>query len=77
VARQAGGTIQAAGSIGGTRSQEYSVIMSGSLCLGLLATTDVGYKFAGWTGHCSRDMASYSLPLTGPRTCGATFSPSK
>jgi uncharacterized repeat protein (TIGR02543 family) len=45
--------------------------------VGLLATADRDYVFSGWTGDCSGTEASYTLALTGPRTCGATFAGNK
>jgi uncharacterized repeat protein (TIGR02543 family) len=51
--------------------------MPAALWLGLQATADRGYTFTGWTGDCSGTQTAYTLALTGPRTCSATFAVSK
>jgi uncharacterized repeat protein (TIGR02543 family) len=71
--RPAGGVVKSAGINCGTRSKACSVTKPAGVWLGLLATADRGYTFTGWTGDCSGTEAGYTLALTGPRTCGATF----
>ena len=73
VTRPTGGRVNAAGIDCGTKGKACSVTMPAALRLGLYATPDAGYTFAGWTGDCSGTQQSYSLALAGPRTCSATF----
>ena len=73
ITRPAGGTVQAAGINCGTTGTNCSVTMPAALWLGLVATPDRGFSFAGWTGSCSGTQPSYSLVLEGTRTCSATF----
>jgi len=73
VTRPTGGTVQAAGIDCGTRSKACTVTMPAPIWLGVLATPDRGYTFGGWTGNCTGTQTSYSLALSGPRACSATF----
>jgi hypothetical protein len=73
VTRPIGGTVKAAGIDCGTKGKQCSVTMPAALWIGLQATPDRGYVFTGWSSHCSGSQPSYSLALTGPRTCGAVF----
>ena len=73
ITRPAGGTVQAAGINCGTTGTNCSVTMPAALWLGLVATPDRGFSFAGWTGSCSGTQPSYSIVLAGARTCSATF----
>jgi hypothetical protein len=73
VARPSGGVVKAAGIVCGTGVTVCAVGMPGPMTIGLQATADPGYAFAGWAGHCAGSSPSYSLALEGPRTCGATF----
>jgi len=73
VVRPTGGTIWAAGITCGTRGIDCTESMPTAVWLGLQATADPGYAFTGWTGDCSGTQPSFSLALTGPRTCSATF----
>ena len=77
ITRPVGGMIQAAGISCGTKGKQCSVTMPAALWLGLDATPDRGYTFAGWTGHCSGTQPNHLLALTGPRTCSATFKASQ
>ena len=73
VARPSGGVVRAAGIVCGTGVTSCAVSMPGPMTIGLQATADPGYTFAGWGGHCAGSSPSYSLALEGPRSCGATF----
>ena len=73
VTRPAGGTIQAAGISCGASGAQCSVTMPAPMWLGLQAMPEPGYMFMGWTGNCSGTERAYSLVLSGPRTCSATF----
>ena len=77
VSRPSGGTVAGAGIHCGTAGALCQVSMPASMTLGLQAIPDAGYVFSGWSGHCSGTAASIWLPLTGPRTCGATFTPAR
>jgi len=69
----AGGSISGAGLNCGTSGSACSVTMPASMTLGLQATPAAGYAFTGWSGNCSGASPSLSVPLTGARTCSATF----
>jgi uncharacterized repeat protein (TIGR02543 family) len=47
--------------------------MPAVMTLGLQATADAGYTFAGWSGSCSGTSPTTSIQLGGARTCAATF----
>ena len=70
-----GGTVAGAGLNCGTAGNLCSVTMPASMGLGLQATPDSGYTFTGWTGYCTGTNPSLTVMLSGPRTCGATFTP--
>jgi len=71
--RPAGGTITSAGTSCGTTGKDCSVNMPAAMWIGLQATPDAGYTFAGWTGNCSGTSLGYALALNGARTCGGIF----
>ena len=73
VVRPSGGMINGAGINCGTSKAVCQVTMPAAMSLGLRATPDSGYSFAGWTGDCAGSDAGYSLTLSGSRSCGATF----
>jgi uncharacterized repeat protein (TIGR02543 family) len=73
IVRPTGGAVKGAGIDCGTKRQSCVVNMPGSMTIGLQATPDWGYTFAGWSSHCAGTSPSYALELAGPRTCGATF----
>jgi uncharacterized repeat protein (TIGR02543 family) len=73
VTRPTGGTVQGAGISCGTSATLCQVTMPSSMSLGLQAVADGGYTFSGWSGDCSGTSASFTLALTGAKTCGATF----
>ena len=73
ITRPSGGTIASAGIRCGMTGSSCSVTMPAAMWLGLLATPDSGFAFTGWTGDCSGASATYTIALTGPRTCGGTF----
>ncbi len=77
VTRPSGGTITGAGINCGTSNNVCQVTMPSTRTLGLQAVPDAGYAFSGWTGDCTGTNPSVWLPLAGPRTCGATFSPAR
>ena len=68
-----GGKVQGAGLNCGDGGTLCSVTMPAPMTLGITATASSGYTFAGWTGDCSGTTASVWVQLSGPRTCGATF----
>jgi hypothetical protein len=72
-----GGVVKSSGINCGTSSKASSVTKPPGVWLGLLVTADRGYLFTRFTGDCSGTEASYTLALTGPRTCGATFAGNK
>ena len=72
----AGGKIQGAGIDCGAGGTACSVTMPASMTLGIGATPSAGYVFGGWTGDCSGTNPNLWVALNGPRTCGATFTPS-
>ena len=73
VARPTGGVIRSAGITCGTGAASCQVMMPAAMTLGLDATADPGFVFAGWTGHCSGSAPTFVLALEGPRTCSASF----
>jgi uncharacterized repeat protein (TIGR02543 family) len=75
IVRPSGGVVKAAGINCGTGAAACAVTMPAPMTVGVQATADPGYVFAGWTGHCSGTTASQAMALEGPRTCGATFAP--
>ena len=77
IARPSGGVVKAAGIACGSTGTLCAVTMPGPMTIGLQATPDSGYLFAGWTGHCSSSSPGASLALEGPRSCGATFAPAR
>ncbi|HSP90686.1 MAG TPA: hypothetical protein VLN08_07265, partial [Vicinamibacterales bacterium] len=68
-----GGAIQGAGINCGAGGTACSVTMPASMTLGISATASSGYVFTSWTGDCSGTTPAQWVSLTGPRTCGATF----
>jgi hypothetical protein len=76
IVRPSGGIVKAAGISCGTNNAACQITMPAPMNLGLQATADAGYVFAGWTGNCSGTNGAYQLALEGARTCGASFSPS-
>jgi uncharacterized repeat protein (TIGR02543 family) len=70
-----GGKIQAAGVNCGMGGTACFVDMPASMRVGLDATAASGYVFSGWFGDCSGVNPVFVLTLSGPRTCGATFTP--
>jgi hypothetical protein len=73
VIRPGGGRIWGAGIDCGTMATVCQATMPGAVVMGLLATPDPGYAFAGWTGDCAGTDPSFAVALSGPRTCGAVF----
>jgi uncharacterized repeat protein (TIGR02543 family) len=73
VVRPTGGMINGAGIDCGTSKAACQVTMPAAMSLGLRATPDSGYAFAGWTGNCAGTNPGYSLTLSGSMSCGAAF----
>ena len=73
--KPSGGTVAGAGINCGTGGSACSVTMPAPMTIGIQATADSGYTFAGWTGNCSGTAAAINVQLNGPRTCSAVFSP--
>lgn len=73
ISRPTGGNVTGSGLNCGTAGQACSVTKVAGTTLSLQAASDAGYIFSGWTGNCSGTSGSYTLQLTGPATCGATF----
>ena len=71
----AGGSVIGAGLNCGVGGSLCSVTMPAPMTLGLQATPATGYTFTNWTGDCTGTASSLFVPLTGARTCGATFTP--
>ena len=70
-----GGKVQGAGIACGAGSAACSVTMPAAMTLGMSATASSGYVFGGWTGDCAGTNPNLWVTLNGPRTCGATFTP--
>ena len=75
IAVPTGGTVRAAGIDCGGGALKCSLTLQGPATLGMEATPATGFVFGGWTGDCTGTAASLWVPLTGPRMCGAVFSP--
>jgi len=71
----AGGKIEGAGINCGAGGTACSVTMPAAMTLGVSATASSGYVFTSWTGDCSGTTPTQWVSLSGPRTCGATFTP--
>jgi len=73
--RPSGGVVKGPGINCGTNPKSCEVTEPVPMTVALQATPDSGYIFLDWTGDCSGSSAFYRLPLEGPRTCGASFTP--
>jgi len=73
--RPTGGTVTGAGLNCGVSSSLCTASMPASMFYGMQATPASGYTFSGWTGDCAGTNPSIYVQLAGPRTCGATFTP--
>ncbi len=73
VARPAGGTVTGGGITCGTSGTVCQVTAAANSSIGLTAAPDSGYAFAGWTGDCAGTASSFTVVLSGPKSCGATF----
>jgi hypothetical protein len=73
VNRPAGGTVIGGGVNCGTNGTNCQVTAAANSSIGLTATPDSGYSFAGWTGDCTGTTSSFTVVLNGPKSCGATF----
>jgi uncharacterized repeat protein (TIGR02543 family) len=73
VARPAGGTVTGGGITCGTGGTICQVTAAANSSIGLTAAPQSGYTFAGWTGDCAGTTMSFTVVLSGPKSCGATF----
>ena len=70
-----GGKVQGAGINCGAGGTACAVNMPAAMTLGIAATPSAGYTFTGWSGDCTGTTSDLWVALNGPRTCGATFTP--
>ena len=75
VARPAGGTVTGGGLTCGTSGTICQVTAAANSSIGLTAAPESGNTFAGWTGDCAGTTSSFTVVLSGPKSCGATFLP--
>jgi uncharacterized repeat protein (TIGR02543 family) len=70
-----GGTVESAGIRCGTGGSACSWSFPNGAAPGLVAIASVGYVFGGWTGDCGGTNRTTVVTMTGPRACGAIFTP--